>query len=113
MLVFMTDGDDEELLHRQVKWAHIYDGYQRLASPPDALHALIESAQREWERTGRIPDWCGVDFLRGWAFYITRADRHGGGYGLAPGGSMLAEWRAVLRAIAIHPGARGEDVPPV
>jgi len=112
MLVFVTDGDDEELLHRQVRWAHLYDGYQRLASPPDALHALIDSAQREWEHTGRIPDWCGVDFLRGWAFYITRADRHGGGNGLAPGGSMLAEWRAVLRAITIHPGAHGEDFPP-
>lgn len=73
---------------------------------------MIESARREWKRTGRIPDWCGVDFLRGRVFYITRADRHGGGYGLAPGGSMLAEWRAVLRAIAVHPAARGEDIPP-
>jgi hypothetical protein len=112
MLVVMTAGDEEELLDRQVRWAHLYDGYQRLASPPDALFALIEPAQREFERTGRIPDWCGMDFLRGWAFYITRADRHGRGYGLAPSGSMLAEWRAVLRAIAVHPGALGEDIPP-
>jgi hypothetical protein len=94
MLVVMTAGDEEELLDRQVRWAHLYDGYQRLASPPDALFALIEPAQREFERTGRIPDWCGR------------------GYGLAPSGSMLAEWRAVLRAIAVHPGALGEDIPP-
>ena len=45
MLVFVTDGDHEEVLHRQVGWAHLYAGYQRLASPPDALFALIESAQ--------------------------------------------------------------------
>ena len=109
----MTDVEEEELLNRQITWAHVYDGYLRLASPPDALFSLIEPAQLEWQHTGRIPDWCGVDFLRGWAFYITRADRHGGGYGLVPGGSMVAEWRDVLRAIATHRGARGEDVPPM
>ena len=45
MLAFVTDGDDIELLHRQVRWPHLYDGYRRLASPPDALFDLIESAQ--------------------------------------------------------------------
>jgi hypothetical protein len=112
MLGLMTGGDDEEPLHRQVRCANLYGGYQRLESPPDALRVLIESTQREWERTGRIPAWRGFDFLREPAFHITRADRHGGGYGLAPGGSTLAEWRAVVRAIADHPGASGEPIPP-
>jgi hypothetical protein len=47
-----------------------------------------------------------VDFLRGWAFYLVRKDRFSGG------GSLGAEWTAVLARLRTHPAARGSDRPP-
>lgn len=101
--------EDVELMHEQIVWAHTYSAYERLAGGdegPTALARLLEPAWREFERTGRVPDWCGVDLLRGWAFYLTRADRFGGGYDLSPGGPKVREWQAVLERIAAHPSAR-------
>lgn len=80
---------------------------------PAALERVIEPARREWARTCRVPEWCGVDFLRGWAFHIVRADRHAGGYGLEPGGSDEPEFEALLRAIDTHPGITSADRPPL
>jgi hypothetical protein len=79
----------QRMMYAQVKWAHKYDAYARLAGSPQSLATLLEPAWHEYHQTGRVPEWCGVDLLRGWAFYITRADRHGGGYGLEEGGSMV------------------------
>ena len=106
----------ELLMQRQIVWALTYDGYRRLAGGeegPTALARLLEPAWREYQDTGRVPEWCGVDLLRGWAFYLTREDRHGGGYNLTEGGIKIAEWDAVLKRIASHPGTRPEERPPL
>jgi hypothetical protein len=103
----------EGLMSAQIEWAHEYDGYTRLAGSPEALAALLEPAWRQYHQTGRVPQWCGVDLLRGWAFFITRADRHGGGYDLEEGGPMVQEWNAVLERIATHEAARPGDTPPL
>lgn len=104
------------LMHQQIAWAHTYNGYERLAGEPEggppALARLLEPAFREYRETGRVPGWCGVDLLRGWAFYLTRADHFDGGYTLAEGGSQVTEWQAVLSRIASHLGARPEERPP-
>lgn len=105
--------DFERLMTEQIAWAHEYNGYARLAGTPEALGRLLEPAWREYRSTGRIPEWCGVDLLRSWAFYITRADRHGGGYDLSEGGAMLGEWHAVLERISVHDGAIADDLPPM
>lgn len=101
------------LIEQQIAWASEYDGYQRLAGSPVELGTLIEPARAEWRATGEVPSWCGVDLLRGWAFFMVRADRHGGGYGLAPDGHALPEWRAVLHAVASHRAAEAGDRPPL
>lgn len=106
----------ERLMQRQIAWAHTYDGYRRLAGGdegPAALARLLDPAWREYRDTGRVPEWCGVDLLRGWAFYLTREDRHGGGYNLAEGGIKVEEWNAVLHRIADHPGRRPDERPPL
>jgi len=103
----------EGLMSAQIDWAHEYDGYARLAGSPQALATLLETAWRQYHQTGRVPEWCGVDILRGWAFYLTRADRHGGGYGLAEGGPMVQEWNAVLERIATHEATGPGDTPPL
>jgi len=106
-------GDFERLISEQVEWAHRYNGYARLALTPEHLVQILEPAWHEYRQTNRVPEWCGVDLLRGWAFYLTRADRHGGGYGLMERGTMIDEWRAVLERIATHEEATAEDVPPL
>lgn len=103
----------ERLLDQQVRWAHTYDGYERLAGSPADLERLLAPAREQWRRTGEVPDWSGVDLLRGWAFYLTRRDRFAGGTYLAEKGEDLAEWNAVLARLAAHPSARPEESPPL
>lgn len=100
-------------MYAQLEWAHKYNAYARLAGSPEALTALLEPAWREYHEAGRVPVWCGVDLLRGWAFYITRADRQGGGYDLEEGGPMVSEWTAVLERIATHEASTAGDIPPL
>lgn len=112
----MGDGFDEQLMQRQIAWAHTYNAYDRIAggdASPGALEQILASARREWRRTGEVPQWCGVDLLKAWVFYLTRADRHEGGYILSEGGSALAEWDAVFLRIGAHAGTRPDERPPL
>ena len=90
----------------QLRWAHTYDAYRRLASGPEMLATVLDGARQAYRREGRVPDWCGVDLLRGWAFYLSREDRHRGG------GTLGAEWAAVLQRLREHSDATGADRPP-
>ncbi|MCW2634770.1 MAG: hypothetical protein JWQ99_1137 [Blastococcus sp.] len=90
----------------QLDWALRYDGYRRLAASPETLGRLLRSARNSFAAHGVTPDWCGVDLLRGWAFYLARADHQAGG------GTLAGEWDAVLSALSGHPAARPEDRPP-
>lgn len=90
----------------QIDWALEYDGYRRLAGTPEKLERLLRGARNSYQKHGVVPDWCGVDLLRGWAFYLTRGDRHSGG------GTLGEEWRAVLAMLTEHPHAGPADRPP-
>ena len=90
----------------EIAWAMIYSGYDRLAATPEQLERLLEPARIEYARAGRIPAWCGVDLLRGWAFLLQRADYFQGG------GSLDVEWDAVLDGVRHHPAALPSDMPP-
>jgi hypothetical protein len=90
----------------QIEWAHFYDGYRRLAASPRDLERLLDEARRSYHSSGQVPAWCGVDLLRGWAFYLVRADRFAGG------GTLDEEWVAVLGRLREHPDAHGSDRPP-
>ena len=89
-----------------VDWAHTYDAYQRLAASPFALDRLLAGVREAFATNGAVPDWCGVDLLRGWAFFLARADRQAGG------GTLGTEWAAVLGALVRHPDASARDRPP-
>jgi uracil-DNA glycosylase len=92
---------DEEL-----KWALTYDGYERFSRDMSAYYELLRPAMSAYEKSGRIPDWCGVDLLRAWAFYRQR-EHHNLGHGL-----MARDWDNVLDAIRRHPAAKDGDFPP-
>jgi uracil-DNA glycosylase len=96
----------EVVTQAQLEWAHRYDGYRRLASSPEKLEELLRGARNSYASGRRIPDWCGVDVLRGWAFLLARTDHHQGG------GTMAREWLDVLAALRVHPDARERDRPP-
>lgn len=105
MMERLPDGADEATT-AEVMWVHRYDAYRRLAATPEGLAAILEPARAEYDRTRRVPEWCGVDLLRGWAFFLVRRDHHRGG------GSLDDEWRAVLDALRQHPDAAAADLPP-
>ncbi|MEO5981871.1 MAG: uracil-DNA glycosylase [Pedococcus sp.] len=95
-----------EITQAQIEWALRYDGYKRLASTPEQLEKLISDARTEFRAEGEVPEWCGVDFLHGWAFYLVRADRHMGG------GTLGREWSAVLERVRSHSASGAADRPP-
>lgn len=101
---------DAELLRAQVAWAGGFDGYAAVGDGPGELGRVVGPLAERLRTDGRVPDDCPLDVLRAWAFFLVRADRHGGGWSLAPGGSAVPELRAVLAAVAVHPD-RGPDVP--
>ena len=88
----------------EIDWAGSYNGYHRIAGSPEMLWGMVEPADRAVRETGAVPQWCGVDLLRAWAFGATRPEW--------PAASLGYGWFALLDAIAAHPEARFADVPP-
>jgi hypothetical protein len=103
-----VDGSYEQQL---INWAHKYDGHKRLAYTPEGLRDVLKPLLEAFDATGRIPEWAGVDLLRGWAFYLARAHRHSGGW--APISEEYPEFTLVVDAINSHPAARKSDRAPV
>ena len=101
---------DDSYEYALIKWAHKDKAYERLAHTPERLWDLLQPLREAFERDGSIPDWAGVDLLRGWAFYLVRAHRHGGGYD--PLCKEYPEFEAIVAAINRHPACRGKDRAP-
>ncbi|AZZ82281.1 hypothetical protein C5O27_15380 [Gordonia alkanivorans] len=103
----MTTSYDQLL----IEWAHSYNGYERLAgNGPRHLYELTLPLQRAFDRNGNIPEWAGVDLLRGWTFYLARAHRHGGAYD-----DFAVEYPqilAIVDAVNRHEGAKDDDRAP-
>jgi len=106
-----SSAHDEALFEIERTWAGQYNGYDRLAGGVSELSRLLDPVQTETTLTGQIPDWAGTDLLRGWAFYLLRADRHGGGYGLARDGAMRGIWAEIMDAVRRHHQTGLEPVP--
>lgn len=90
----------------ELQWAVTYDGYERMADSPESLYEVLRLAIAEYAATKRIPKWCGVDFLRAWAFYRQREHHHVGH------GPIAEDFYDVLEAIRRHPAAKKRDLPP-
>ena len=63
-----SDCDFEEIL----EFAASYDGYRRIAESPETLSAVYQPIRMEWRRSGSLPDWVGIDLLRGFLFLMYR-----------------------------------------
>jgi hypothetical protein len=55
-----------------------YDGYQRLGADPAALRRVVEPILQGLETRETLPDWAGLDLLRGTLFFIQRQTHHWG-----------------------------------
>ncbi len=93
-----------------IEWAHTYNGYERLAAGPGELFELLAPLRHEFDQHGMVPDWAGIDLLRGWAFYLVRAHRHSGGY--EPFTVEYPEVFALADAIDKHSAVTDSDRPP-
>ncbi|WP_378041036.1 8-oxoguanine DNA glycosylase OGG fold protein [Citricoccus parietis] len=100
------ERDEDGAAPEEIEWALAYNAYERLAKSPNDLGRLLEPARDGFLTTGCVPEWCGVDLLRGWAFYLVREDYFSGG------GTLGREWQAVMTSLINHPAGRGEDLPP-
>ena len=74
-----------------------------------ALGAVLTPLQDEFQRTRTIPAWAGVDLLRAWAFWCTRAHYHSGGYRSLT--QERPEVLAIVEALRRHSGATAGDRP--
>ncbi|MDJ0027155.1 hypothetical protein QM583_08625 [Gordonia alkanivorans] len=93
-----------------IEWAHTYNTYERLVGDPGTLYELLAPLRHEFDRQGTVPEWAGIDLLRGWAFYLVRAHRHSGGY--EPFMVEHPEVLAIADAIDKHSAVTAEDRPP-
>lgn len=90
-----------------IDWAHSYNVYERLGAD---MATVLRPLQDEIESAGEIPEWAGVDLLRGLAFWRVRvaANRE------APEDALDDPvFLAVVDAVHKHPHARASDRPPL
>ncbi|WP_239252995.1 MULTISPECIES: hypothetical protein [Mycobacterium] len=93
-----------------IAWARRYDGYKRLGGSPSALVKVLDPLVEEIAASGKIPEWAGVDLLRGLAFWRVRvaANREAPEYALDDDLFL-----ATVDAVHKHPNARPADRPPL
>lgn len=103
-------SSDEAYEQAMIDWAQGYQGYKRIAADSEHLQAVYGPIIDETDRLGNVPEWVGVDLLRGWAFYVARAYRWSGGpvsiFEQFPVFELIAE------AVRQHAAAEPLDMPP-
>jgi hypothetical protein len=98
--------DGKKLIH----WAQRYNGYERLGAGPSELVKVLSPLQNQIESSRRIPEWAGVDLLRGLAFWRVRVAAHRE----APDDALDDDvFLAAAEALLEHPHARPSDRPPL
>lgn len=78
-----------------LQFALTFNGYTRVASSPSKVSELLEPFFREWKASRTIPEWAGLDTLRGALFWVQRGGHHRGDE--AEQGSDLRELVAAIR----------------
>jgi hypothetical protein len=77
-----------------LEFAATYNAYHQIAGEPETLSAMYEPIRRVWQQTGEVPEWMGVDLLRGLLFLMFREDHFG-----YDDGSVIRQMHQVIEAI--------------
>ena len=77
-----------------LEFAASYNAYHQIAGEPETLSAMYEPIRRVWQQTGEVPEWMGVDLLRGLLFLMFREDHFG-----YDEGSVMRQMHQVIEAI--------------
>ena len=103
------DSTRAEEFDRDVfEWAARYNGYTRISGSPERLITVLRPLVEVYDRDGEIPEWAGIDLLRGWAFYLAREWRFCG-YG-RPFTEDYPQVRDIAAAVNARSDATAEDV---
>jgi hypothetical protein len=86
-------------------FALTYDGYHRLGTDPAALRRIVEPLLQELQTRETVPDWAGLDLLRGTLFFVQRQTHHWGDVPPEQEGHMR------LLVAAIDRRALGRELP--
>lgn len=93
-----------------IAWALSYNGYKRLGAGSSELVAVLRPLMEDISTSGRVPEWAGVDLLRGLAFWLVRVAAHHE----APEDALDDDqFLAVVDALHRHRDARPKDRPPL
>lgn len=65
-------------LEQILRFALTYHGYRRLAHDPNRLYGIVSPVLEDMNSGRGIPDWAGLDLLRGALFYLQRSAHHVG-----------------------------------
>ncbi len=65
-------------LEEILSFALTYHGYRRLAHDPNLLYGIVSPVLDDMRSGGGIPEWAGLDLLRGALFYLQRSTHHEG-----------------------------------
>jgi len=87
-----------------LEFAATYNAYNQIAGEPETLSAMYEPIRRVWYQTGKVPEWMGVDLLRGLLFLMFRQDHFG-----YDDGSIIRQMHQVIEAIRIRLIEQHED----
>lgn len=68
------DAEVEQIL----RFALTYDGYRRLAGDSNLLYEVVRPVLDDLASGRGIPEWAGLDLLRGTLFYLQRSAHHVG-----------------------------------
>lgn len=65
-------------LDEVLRFAVTYNGYARLARDVGRLHDVVEPVLESLRERGAVPEWAGLDLLRGALFFLQRQTHHWG-----------------------------------
>lgn len=83
-----------------LKFASRYNGYERIALEPETLAEMYRPIQDQWERSGQLPEWMGIDLLRGLLFLLFREHHfRDSGYG---NDLVLMKMRQVIDGLRVR-----------
>jgi hypothetical protein len=78
---FVAVPDSKAPVEETLRFASSYDAYEIFAREPAELEHIAQPIYDDIARSGRVPDWLGVDLARAVLFYAYRSDYFSGSYG--------------------------------